>query len=127
MQLKNISAVDLPQARVGRLLGAAARMPRPFFRRLVRKQIEAVRGDALPSLLTGLRAGARRTEAAWLNGGIAQAARSIERLAPLNHALALIVSDIAAGRVTWGTYRGKPEMLLASVRVAEGMRAQQPG
>ncbi len=127
MRLQGIRAVNLPGAPAGLLSWLAQRVPAEVLRHTLRNQVAKGRGEKMPSLLSALHAGHRRTEVAWLNGAVAQAARELDRLAPVNHALALIVSDIAAGRVPWDAYRNKPEMLLASVRVAKGMVSHNPG
>ena len=76
--------------------------------------------DQPSSLLQELRSGEGKTEAAWLNGAVVFAAHTIEYLAPINHALALSVSDIAAGRVPWEMFRHNPDMVLRAVRMVQG-------
>lgn len=120
MRLKGLAPQNLPGIPAKTLSALVRRFPAPLLRLLLTRRIEAGRGGKLPSLLEALRAGQRRTEIAWLNGAIAQAANSLRRLAPINHALALIVSDIAAGRTPWDVYRQKPDMLLTAVRAAQG-------
>jgi ketopantoate reductase len=121
MDLSGIEVVNLPGAPAKTLATLAKRVPLPLARPLLRSQITGGRGDKLPSLLHALRNGHRRTEAAWLNGAVTKAADDIQRLAPVNHALALIVSDIAAGNAPWEMYRRRPDMLLTSIRVTRGM------
>ncbi len=122
MRLKGIPVIDLPQAPVRALAVAAQRLPTVMLHPLLWRWLAAGRGGKAPSLLAALRAGKRRTEVAWINGGVVQAAQSINFLAPVNHALALLVSDIVAGRVVWEAYRGKPDMLITSIRAVKGMR-----
>ncbi len=121
MDLQRIAVINLPGVPARTLAALARRAPRGLLRLLLRRQVSRGRGEKLPSLLTALRAGLRRTEVAWLNGAVAQAADGLKRLAPVNHALALIVSDIAAGRAPWETYRRNPEMLLTAVHMVQGM------
>lgn len=116
MELKNIRVVNLPGAPARLLANLMRRVPPVLARPLLQTQIAGGRGEKLPSLLAALRAGSRRTEVAWLNGAVALAADQIKRLAPINHALALTVSDIAAGRAPWEMYRHKPDMLLTVIR-----------
>lgn len=121
--LSGIEVVNLPGAPAKTLATLAKRVPLPLARPLLRSQITGGRGDKLPSLLNALRSGHRRTEVAWLNGAVTKAADDVQRLAPVNHALALMVSDIAAGNAPWEMYRHRPDMLLTSIRVTQGMSA----
>lgn len=121
MDLKHIEVINLPGVPAKVLTVLARWAPRGLLRLILRWQVSRGRGEKLPSLLTALRAGLRRTEVAWLNGAVVQAADSLKRLAPVNHALALIVSDIAAGRVPWETYRRNPDMLLTAIHMVQGM------
>jgi 2-dehydropantoate 2-reductase len=118
MRLQGIEVIDLPGMPVRLLSGAMQRVPSFLIRPVLRRRLMSGRGSHLPSLLSGLRAGQTRSEAPWLNGAVVEAADRLQRLAPVNHALALTVADISAGRTPWETYRGKPEMLLAAVRAA---------
>jgi 2-dehydropantoate 2-reductase len=118
-ELLGIEIVDLPGAPARRLVNLARRLPPFLARPALRRWSLKAHGERVPSLLAALRAGERRTEVAWLNGAVAQAADRIDRLAPINHALALTVSDIAAGRAPWEMFRHKPDMLLAAVRAAQ--------
>ncbi len=118
MRLQGFEPINLPGA-PARLLARASDWIHPrFLRPLMQMQVASGRGEKAPSLLAALRAGAQQTEVAWLNGAVVQAADRLRRLAPVNHALALIVSDIAAGRTPWDMYRHRPEMLLTAVRAA---------
>jgi 2-dehydropantoate 2-reductase len=123
MDLSDISVVNLPGAAARTLSLAIRYVPQPMLRPLLRQRVETGRGDKLPSLLKALRSGQRRTEVAWLNGAVVQAADRLKRLAPVNHALALTVADIAAGRVDWDAYRRNPEALLTVIRAAQGLPA----
>ncbi len=121
MDLKHIRVINLPGVPVKALTTLARWAPHGLLRLILRQQVKRGRGEKLPSLLTALRAGLRRTEVAWLNGAVVQAADSLGRLAPVNHALALTVSDITAGRVPWETYRRNPDMLLTAIHMVQGM------
>jgi 2-dehydropantoate 2-reductase len=121
LELMNIPVVNLPGA-AARTLAIGVRWLPPFaLRPMLRQKVAGGRGAKLPSLLKALRDGQRRTEVAWLNGAVAQAADSMKRIVPVNHALALTVSDIAAGRVPWDAYRHNTDMLFASIRIATGL------
>jgi 2-dehydropantoate 2-reductase len=122
LQMRPVELVNLPGAPARRLGWLARRVPRSLLRPLlIARARSRYPAGMLPPLLAALRAGERRTEAAWLNGAVVFLAHSQERLAPINHALALTISDIAAGRTSWEVYRHRPDMLLAAIRVAQGM------
>ena len=120
LELQDIKLYDLPGTPV-RLLASIMRwFPPVISRPLLKQKVARGRGEKPPSLLLALRASSRKTEAAWLNGAVAGAAKQLGRAAPINHALALTVSDIAAGRVPWDMYRQNPDMLLTTIRAAQG-------
>lgn len=118
MELHKIDAVDLPGAPVRQLKNFLKTVPPIVARPILRRQMASGRGGKMPSLQAALHAGQRKTEVAWLNGAVVQAADDMKRLAPVNHALALTLSDIASGRAPWEMYRHKPDMLLTAVRIA---------
>ena len=119
--LKGIRLVNLPGAPARALAWAGRWLPAPVLQVVMARRFGQRCSEDIPPLLRELRAGERRTEVAWLNGAVVQAADSIRRLAPINHALALIVSDIAAGRTPWEVYRHRPDMLLTAIRTAQGL------
>ncbi|MEJ2148018.1 MAG: 2-dehydropantoate 2-reductase [Chloroflexota bacterium] len=118
MRLQGIEVIDLPGMPARLLIYVMQHVPSLLSRPVLRRRLMSGRDNRLPSLLSGLRAGQTRSEAPWLNGAVVEAADRLTRLVPVNHALALTVADICAGRAAWETYRGKPEMLLAAVRAA---------
>jgi 2-dehydropantoate 2-reductase len=120
MKLHGIRAINLPGLPASTLSALVSSLPIRVLHPILRRHFSAGRGDKLPSLALALRQGQHKTEAAWLNGAVARAARNKEHLAPVNHALALTVSDIASGRVPWEMFRHKPEMLLTTIRAARG-------
>jgi len=120
MELQSIQATNLPGAPAKTLVWLIRRLPPLILQPLLRAQFGSARGDKLPSLALALRSGATRTEVAWLNGAVAQAAKTLERRTPINHALALLVSDIASKRIPWEMYRNKPDVLLAAMHAAQG-------
>lgn len=115
----NVELVNMPGAPARRLSAFIHRLPRQLTRLALLRYLRQYRGDVLPPLLNALHAG-RQTEVAWLNGAIVYRAQGIQRLAPINHALALTVSDIAAGRIPWDVYRQNPDMLLKTIHLAQG-------
>jgi hypothetical protein len=120
MALQDIRVANMPGAPATVLAFLVRSLPLAFLQPLLRAQFASARGDKLPSLAVALRNHNPRTEVTWLNGAVAQTARSIDRLAPINHALALLVSDIASGRVPWEMYRHRPATLLAAIHAAKG-------
>jgi ketopantoate reductase len=72
-----------------------------------------------PSLAEDLRSGTGRSAAAYLNGAIALQADSQGWKTPLNHTLALILTDIAEGRARWADYQANPALLQAQLRLAK--------
>jgi 2-dehydropantoate 2-reductase len=121
MQMQHIPVVNLPGTPVKLLALSVKSLPAWLLQPLLYRQVAGGRGDKLPSLQVTLRNGSKETEAPWLNGAVAKAASDLKRLTPINHMLALLVTDIASGKVAWETYRHKPEMLMKAVRIAEGM------
>ena len=121
MQLKGIQPVNLPGVSAKTLTTVLRWLPPRLLQPILAKRVASGRGDKPPSLQLALQAGRNQTEITWLNGAVANAARQENRLAPVNHALSLIVADITAGRVPWEVYRHKPEMLLTSIRTVQGM------
>lgn len=119
MSLLDIDLVNLPGTPTQLLAGMMRYAPPLITRLILKRQVTSGRGEKMPSLQAALHAGHRRTEVAWLNGAVTQAADSINRLAPINHALALTLSDIAAGRVPWDMFRHKPDMLLTAIRAVQ--------
>ena len=121
-ELQGIQLVNLPGVPARTLATIARWMPGFLLRPLLARRVAGGRGDKQPSLRLALQAGNKQTEIAWLNGAVAQAARALDRYAPINHALALTLSDISSGRETWESYRNNPDKLLRAVSVADGMK-----
>lgn len=97
-------------------IATLARVLPPFaLRLLMRRLVGRGRGGKDPSLLRDLRAGRRQSEGRFLYGAVADEAAAQGVPAPVNAALWRTLEGIAAGRIPWETYRGKPERLLAEV------------
>jgi ketopantoate reductase len=69
------------------------------------------------SLRNELQSQVGRSSAAYLNGAIAQVAYNAGLSAPVNHALAVSVTDIAEGRAVWEQFRTQPDMLQTIIRI----------
>lgn len=117
----NVKITNLLGVPAGLMAAAVRSMPNFMLRPLLADRVIKGRGQKPPSLLLALRSSSKRTEAAWLNGGVAQAAQTKARLAPLNHAIALTLSDIVAGRESWDSYRRDPTRLLSVAAAARGI------
>ncbi|NDJ53539.1 MAG: hypothetical protein GYB68_10705, partial [Chloroflexi bacterium] len=102
---QDIELVNFSHISALTLARAVKLLPGWLLRPVMRQRVINARGDKLPSLLLGLRTGLRRTEIAWLNGAVAKAADDLNRYAPVNHTIALMLSDIAAGRLPWESVR----------------------
>lgn len=118
MRVQGIPAVNLPGIEARTLAVAIRLLPGPLLRAILTPKVRRGRGDKMPSLHIDLSRGRGKSEVVWLNGAVARAADAAGLLAPVNHALALTLTDIINGRAPWEQFRGRPEMLLAAVRVA---------
>ncbi len=116
LERRGITLVDLPGAPAHKLARRVRRLPRQLVRLLLIRKVS----NQPSSLLQELRSGEGQTEAAWLNGAVVFAAHTLDYLAPINHALALSVSDIAAGRMPWEMFRHNPDMVLRAIRMVQG-------
>lgn len=117
LSLYGIKMEDLPgfpaKTLVRKLKGLRKKQLRKFLVENIR-----VSDAASPSLVSQLHEGSGRTEVAWMHGAVALLADNKKRLAPINHSIALTISDIAAGRVYWDTFRKDKAALLAALRIA---------
>lgn len=71
-----------------------------------------------PALKDDLRFGTGRSEAAYFNGAIAVHGHDLDIPTPINHALALTLTDIAEGRMLWSQFKANPSLLESSIRLA---------
>jgi 2-dehydropantoate 2-reductase len=115
MKALGIGAIDLPRYPVRALL-AIATMPTPIARTVLAGRIAGGRAGKPPSLLLDLRSAKHRTEVEFLNGAVARAARAAGIDAPVNAALARILSDVAHMPQLWAKYRERPGALCGEVR-----------
>ena len=119
MHARGIATVNLPGVPARTLARMVGLLPAPLLRAVMQPQVRRGRGDKMPSFHGDLAHGRRRSEVIWLNGAVARAADAIGLVAPVNHVLALTLMDIVEGRARWEQFRGKPEMLLAALRIAK--------
>lgn len=118
LELADIEIVDLPGIPVRRLIQAFQSLPTLISQFILKSKIGKGRGDKLPSLQLALGNQKPVTEVEWLNGAVVKLADDLNRYTPVNHVLALVLADIAIGRVPWDAYRGNPDLLLTAVRSA---------
>jgi ketopantoate reductase len=107
---KKISLVDLPGVAVRRLGWQIRMLPPRMLRRVLQANVSP------PSLQTELEAGHGRSDAAYLNGVIAKEAHDMQLHTPVNHTLAISLTDIAEGRALWRQYTR--EYLQVLLRIA---------
>lgn len=105
-----IQLKDLPGYPV-RQLTLVAQMPHILSKRIAAPRIAKARGKKEPSFLLDVRAG-RATEAAYLNGAIADESTRLGMKAPINSAINQILSDIERDHSLWEQFRKNPDAYL---------------
>lgn len=115
-----VDLVELPEYPLWRLrlIGLLSSPPVPLFlfRRLFGARVGRARGDKRASFDLDVNVlGRTRTEVAWYNGGIAEAARRVGRSAPCNERLAAILERVAADETLRQGYRRNPERLYREI------------
>lgn len=118
MQQQGIHPVNLPAYPVIALATAMRMLPHSILFPLLRRLVARGRGGKVPSLHADLRQRRPFSEGAYLNGGIARAAREAGLAAPLNALLWQILQAIVSGEQPWDTFRQCPEQLLQIVSEA---------
>ena len=118
MRALSLAPVSLPGAQTTLLLRGLA-LPEPVGRPIVARAIAGARGGKSPSLrLHVLGGGGPPTEAAWLNGAVADAGERLGVPAPVNRALAALVDEVAADPSRRAWFRGRPDRLAATLGAA---------
>ncbi len=120
MNRYGIEVVDLPGTSIKTLAFGVQSVPGFILKPILTAKVAGGRGDKPPSLQLAVRNGSSRTEVAWLNGAVVNAADQLKRYAPINHILALTLSDLVAGRLDRNSYRQNPGLLMTTVRAAAG-------
>lgn len=111
-----IDALDVDLLKLGdhnlpRLAWAARNLPSFALRQILK-------GYVKPSTLRNdLENKVGRSDAAYINGAVAHQASLHDMHAPVNHALAVSVTDIAEGRARWSQFRHQPEYLETIIRI----------
>ena len=118
MRTLRLAPVALPGADV-RLLLAAYRSPAPVARLLLARVLGGARGEKMPSLRLALRAGAERTEVAWLNGAVASVGARAGVPVPVNATLSRLLQEAAEDPSRRDWLRGRPDRLVDEVAAAD--------
>lgn len=109
----NINLVRLPGINVPRLAWMVRLLPPRWLAAILKRRV--VRP---PSLRDDLERQSGHSDAAYINGAVAQAAYGLQLPAPVNHVLALSVTDVAEGRVKWSYFHNNLDYLQTLIRVA---------
>lgn len=112
LKLSPVGLIDFP---VPLLIGAVRTLPPAVLRPVLAGRVVGGRGGKLPSLLMDLRARRSQLEVEALNGAVAQRASAVGVATPGNAAVTRILQSIAAGKIDWNLYRGKPEALASAI------------
>lgn len=92
------------------------RLPAVFARPLLRAVAGSARGGKAPSLRGHVAAsGPGPSEVAWLNGAVAERARSVGLEAPVNRRLSALVEEVLADPERRAWFRGRPDRLVAAL------------
>ncbi|MBZ0308827.1 MAG: hypothetical protein K8I82_22360 [Anaerolineae bacterium] len=108
-----VRLMPLPDVNVPRMAWAVRRLPRPLLAAYLATQPRP------PALRDELAQQVGRSDAAYFNGAVAVHAHDLNHRAPVNHVLAMAVTDIAEGRQLWDAFKEKPELLDAMIRLAQ--------
>ena len=107
-----IQLVQLPNANVLRLAWQLRVLPKVLVKYILKPNAKP------PSLRKDLVQKTGRSDAAYLNGIVAQSAYNLGISAPVNHILALSLTDVAEGRALWSQFRDQVDYLETMIRIA---------
>jgi ketopantoate reductase len=107
-----IQLIKLPDVNVPRLAWQIQALPKFMLARLLSPNRKP------PSLRNDLVQKTGRSNAAYLNGIVAQYAYELGIPAPVNHILALSLTDVAEGRALWSQFRDQVNYLETMIRIA---------
>lgn len=106
---------SLPGYPVPLLAWGMAHLPGVVLLPLFRRLIAGGRGGKVPSLHLDLSKGKSKSEVDFLNGAVANYARSIGLCAPVNQAVHHTLKAIVLGETPWNEFQRQPQRLLARV------------
>jgi ketopantoate reductase len=108
----NIRLIKLPNINVPRLAGWIRYAPALLLKWALKSYLTP------SSLRAELESGIGRSDAAYLNGAVAaQANANLPFSTPVNHALAVSVTDVAEGRTQWEQIQQNPAYLETVIRI----------
>jgi ketopantoate reductase len=110
MDTLGIKPMRLPWGNVPRLAQAVRWLPLSLLARFLKNR-------PAPSLLPDIQNQVGRSDAAYLNGAVAHMAYTNNFSAPINHALAVTVTDIAEGRAKWTQFQRNLPALETIIRI----------
>lgn len=108
----NINLINLPGVHVPGLAWLVRLLPPRWLAKILKRRIRP------PSLRVDLENQSGHSDAAYLNGAVAQTAYGLQLPAPVNHVLALSVTDVAEGRIQWSHFHHNLDYLQTLIRVA---------
>lgn len=108
----NINLVNLPGVHVPRSAWLVRLLPPHWLAKILKRRVRP------PSLRADLEHQSGHSDAAYLNGAVAQAAYGLQLPAPANHVLALSVTDVAEGRIQWSHFHNNLDYVATLIRVA---------
>ncbi|MCQ3929128.1 MAG: hypothetical protein DPW16_01605 [Chloroflexi bacterium] len=108
----NINLVNLPGVHVPHLAWLVQLLPPRWLAKVLKRRV------CPPSLRADMEHKSGHSDAAYLNGAVAQAAYGLQLPAPVNHVLALSVTDVAEGRIQWSHFHNNLDYLQTLIRVA---------
>ncbi|MCW5878317.1 MAG: 2-dehydropantoate 2-reductase [Anaerolineales bacterium] len=114
MRALGVRVVDVPGTPV-RALAAAARLPLPLSRLLLRGAVSRGRGGKMPSLHIDLYNGRGRSEVAWLNGAVARTGERLGIATPVNAFLSQTLSQLLLDNPAHNPYKNNPQAYLDAI------------
>lgn len=108
----NVRLMRLPSVNIPLMAQQARFMPRRIVAPLLSVHPRP------PSLRDDLKTHSGRSDAAYFNGAIAVHGHDLKIPTPINHALALVLTDLAEGRMAWSQFKQNPDLLQAALRLA---------
>ena len=103
--------VALPGVNVPRLVQMIRWLPQFLLKKMLKAQA------TYPTLRDDLDNATGRSDAAYINGAVAYAGHEAGLPIPINHALAVTLTDIAEGRARWSQYQGDLTQLATIIRI----------
>ncbi len=119
-----LDCLSLPGAKVPWLV-RVARLPSPVSRPILSRALTDIRSGKMPSLRIHVRAAPNdgpspeRTEAAWMNGAVADRGARLGIATPVNRLLATLTDEVATDPERREWFRGHPERLVDELHLVD--------